>query len=180
MTIQSVKNPKILNTIGVTNNIQKISILEVAEKIKNSRNKRAPLIKSTEKSGFRYTKKDGSVHEAIPSEHAIEQFTWRYWIINPCFIKDNPNEVKATMETVFNSCRRISGNSYMHRNKMRKDGVSAMVWGNKNICFLIDNTTNMILTVELNGKYRGLNGKKFKDLVNSNEFDHSRYQKQPV
>ncbi len=153
------------------------SMNEVAEAIKNRRNQRStvtPTLNSPVKNVFLCARKNGEELEVIPTIHAIEQFKWRYWIINPKFKPTDDAQLYSMMMKIFNSGRRISDTSYMYRNMRRRDSNSAMVWGTKKICFLVDTTTNTIITCELNGDYRKFNTNNFKKMVLNGTFDHSK------
>jgi hypothetical protein len=153
------------------------SLNEVAEAIKKRRNERStlsPTLNKPTKNVFHCLKKNGEELEVVPTIHAIEQFKWRYWIINPKFNPTDDAQLYSMMMKVFNSGRRISDTSYMYRNMRRRDSASAMVWGTKKICFLIDTTTNTIITCELNGDYRKFNTSNFKNMVKNGTFDHSK------
>lgn len=153
------------------------SLNEVAEEIKKRRNERSalvPILTIPKKTVFHCTKKNGDEIEVVPTIHAIEQFKWRYWIIDPKFTPKDEAQLYARMMMVFNSGRRISDTSYTYRNMRRRDSTSAMVWGTRKICFLIDTTTNTIITCELNGDYRKFNTSNFKNMVKNGTFDHSK------
>lgn len=154
------------------------SISEVAEEIKRKRKelsqKVMPLQVIPPKNTFTCTTKDGETLDVIPTSHAIDQFRWRYWITDSKFAMDSDNAVYSTMMKVFNSGKRIAYNGYLHRNRMRRDTISPMVWGTKKMCFLIDTTTKTIITCELNGGFRKFNGDNFKAKVMNGTFDHSK------
>lgn len=153
------------------------SLIEVAEEIRKRRAERSkvsPILNIQNDNVFRCSKKNGELLEVTPTTHALEQFSWRYWIIDPKFAPKDDDQLYAMMRVIFNSGRRISDISYMYRNKRRRDSTSAMVWGDKKMCFLIDTTTNTIITCELNGDYRKYNTSNFKNKVKNGTFDHSK------
>lgn len=153
------------------------SLVEVAEEIKASRLRRKPLEAlpvAPPKSEFHCHKKSGESLTVVPTIHALTQFKWRYFIIDASFKSTTDAEIEAKMMEVFNSGKRIAYSGYLHRNQKRRDSTSAMVWGTKKMCFLIDTTTNTIITCELNGKYRKYNTAGYKNMIYLGIFDHSK------
>ena len=151
--------------------------LEVANEIKLKRLERkdpVALKPDTRPLEFRCNRKTGEAFIVTPTVHAICQFKWRYWIVDPTLRYEDQDEVLVVMKHVFNKGKRIANDDYLYRNRRRRDSISAMVWGTKEISFLIDTTTGTIITCELNGAYRKFNKSMFEGLVKSHKFDHSR------
>jgi hypothetical protein len=156
------------------------TLAEVAEEIKNNRQIRTPIVvpgvSIEQYNEFHCMKKNGESMTVTPTTHAKNQFIWRYYIIDKNFKPASDEELIAKMLEVFNSGKRIAYDGYLYRNQRRKDSTSAMVWGTKKICFLIDTVTNTIITCELNGKYRKYNTAGFKAMINQGTFDHKKLQ----
>ena len=172
-----ITKPKVSKVESKKPELPKIkSILEVANEIKLKRlirKENTVLTPKDEYKEFKCIRKTGEELILTPTKHAISQFKWRYWILNPKLEYEDEDKVLKIMRIVFNQGVRIANSGYMYRNSKRKDSVSAMVWGTKSIAFLIDATTSTIITCELIGKYRKYNKPKFKNMVKSHTFNHS-------
>jgi hypothetical protein len=155
--------------------ISEKSIIEVAEIIKESRAKVHSEVKPTQiMRDFVCQRKNGDVLIVTPTEHAIEQFSWRYWIMNRKFVNDTKENVISVMMEMFNKGKRRSHAIYLERNANYRKSVSSMHWGTRSYNFVVDPCTKTIITFELTGDYKPFNLPKFKTMVNLGIFDHDK------
>lgn len=124
---------------------------------------------------FRCVTRSGELIEVCPTIHAIDQFVWRYLIIDKCSELEwmNNNSAVYVMMNVFNKGKRISDDDHQYRNNNRKDSESAMVWGDSKMQFIVNTTNHLILTSELSGKYRPFNKPFYRGLVLSGQFNRT-------
>ena len=166
--------PSITNHVVETPIVEHRTIADVAQEIKDRRLSIKPATdaKFGKVPSFKYTRKDGTVAEAVPTAHAISQFNWRYTIIRSSWVMlDNVNEIVESMKREFSIGRRTSDKKYEYRNHKRKSPVSVIFWGTRSGIFVIDPVTNTIITFELNGIYKKFNHLKTAVLEGTLEVD---------
>lgn len=177
-TRRRVSMPKVeVSVINVEAPKTKVkSLAEVAAEIQAKRAERTNIseLKRVEApTKFICTRKSGESIELYPTQHAIEQFRWRYFILNRDFNRDDERELIHTMILVFSHGKRVSNEIYQKRSQIRNAPVSAMVWGTRTMKFIIDPVSNSIITCELSGKYKKFNRSHFKDKIDAGTFDHN-------
>lgn len=153
------------------------SLVEIATEIQAKRmavNTEVKTSKANTAIRFTCVRKNGEVIDVVPTIHAIDQFRWRYFVLNKKFQPNNEHDVLREMVAVFNKGKRVSNAAYLWRSKKRSESVSAMVWGTRTFKFVINPTTNTIITAELSGDYKKFNKAHFKEMIEVGTFNHDR------
>lgn len=166
LPVARVEHPKV-----ETKSLAEVAAEIQAKRVERTKTLALPKIEAPTK--FICTRKSGESIELYPTLHAVDQFRWRYFILDRSFNYRDESKLIATMIQVFSQGERVSNEIYQKRSQMRNAPVSAMVWGTRTMKFIIDPVSNSIITCELSGKYKKFNRSHFKDKIEAGTFDHN-------